>query len=152
VELRRYYLMARRWAWMIALAAVIAAGAAYIVSSRQPKLYRATSTLIINQAQTSSRPGFTDVSASQQIAKTYAAVATSWPVLSSAAKSLGLGNNVVSSRCPCLVADGKTNSEIGTALKLAEKTVKNYISRIFSKLNITARSQAAVYAIRTGMV
>ncbi|MBV8364547.1 MAG: response regulator transcription factor, partial [Candidatus Eremiobacteraeota bacterium] len=30
------------------------------------------------------------------------------------------------------------------------KTVKNHVSRIFSKLNISARSQAAVHAIRSG--
>ncbi len=51
-----------------------------------------------------------------------------------------------------LIAGGLSNKEISSRLKLSEKTVKNHISRIFSKLNITARTQAAVHAIKTGMV
>lgn len=49
-----------------------------------------------------------------------------------------------------LIAGGLSNKEISSKLKLSEKTVKNYISRIFSKLNVTARTQAAVYAIKAG--
>jgi len=51
-----------------------------------------------------------------------------------------------------LIAEGLANREISARLSLSEKTVKNYVNRIFSKLNITARTQAAVYAIRTGMI
>jgi DNA-binding NarL/FixJ family response regulator len=51
-----------------------------------------------------------------------------------------------------LIAQGMSNKEIGAKLCLSEKTVKNHISRIFSKLNINARAQAVVYALRTGMV
>ena len=50
-----------------------------------------------------------------------------------------------------LIAAGLSNKEISLRLTLSEKTVKNHISRIFSKLNISARSQAAVHAIRTGL-
>lgn len=51
-----------------------------------------------------------------------------------------------------LIAGGLSNKEISDRLQLSEKTVKNHISRIFSKLNVTARTQAAVHAIKTGMV
>jgi|SRR5579872_4012315 len=51
-----------------------------------------------------------------------------------------------------LIAGGLSNKEISSQLSVSEKTVKNHISRIFSKLNITARTQAAVHAIRTGLV
>ena len=51
-----------------------------------------------------------------------------------------------------LIASGLSNREIGDRLILSEKTVKNHISRIFSKLQITARTQAAIYAIKTGLV
>lgn len=43
-----------------------------------------------------------------------------------------------------LVATGKTNKEIATQMKLSDKTVKNYLSNMFEKLQITRRSQAAV--------
>lgn len=49
-----------------------------------------------------------------------------------------------------LIATGFSNKEISVKLKLSEKTIKNYVSRIFSKLNVTARTQAAVYAIKAG--
>jgi DNA-binding NarL/FixJ family response regulator len=50
-----------------------------------------------------------------------------------------------------LIAFGLSNKEIGVQLSLAEKTVKNHITRIFSKIQVTARTQAAIYAIRNGM-
>jgi DNA-binding NarL/FixJ family response regulator len=50
-----------------------------------------------------------------------------------------------------LIACGLSNREIGERLILSEKTVKNHISRIFAKLQITARTQAAIYAIRNGI-
>jgi len=47
-----------------------------------------------------------------------------------------------------LVADGKTNREIGDDLHLAEKTVKNYVSSILSKLEVARRAEAAAYLAR----
>jgi two-component system, NarL family, response regulator DevR len=47
-----------------------------------------------------------------------------------------------------LVADGKTNREIGEELHLAEKTVKNYVSSILSKLEVARRAEAAAYLAR----
>ncbi len=46
------------------------------------------------------------------------------------------------------VADGKTNQEIGEELHLAEKTVKNYVSSILSKLEVARRAEAAAYLAR----
>jgi two-component system, NarL family, response regulator DevR len=47
-----------------------------------------------------------------------------------------------------MVADGKTNKEIGDELDLAEKTVKNYVSSILSKLEVARRAEAAAYLAR----
>lgn len=47
-----------------------------------------------------------------------------------------------------LVADGFTNREIGNKLRLAEKTVKNYVSTILSKLEVARRAEAAAYLAR----
>jgi len=43
------------------------------------------------------------------------------------------------------IAEGLTNKEVGNALGLSEKTVKNYLASVFDKLQVTRRSQAAVY-------
>lgn len=50
-----------------------------------------------------------------------------------------------------LIGQGLSNRDIGRRLILSEKTVKNHVSHIFSKLHFTARSQAAVHAIRNGL-
>jgi two-component system response regulator DevR len=47
------------------------------------------------------------------------------------------------SRVVALVAEGKTNREIGEALGLSEKTVKNYLSNAMEKLNTSRRAQVA---------
>lgn len=47
-----------------------------------------------------------------------------------------------------MIADGKTNREIGTTLHLAEKTVKNYVTSILSKLEVARRAEAAAYLAR----
>jgi two-component system, NarL family, response regulator DevR len=52
------------------------------------------------------------------------------------------------SRILALIAEGLTNGEIGTTLSLAEKTVRNYVSSILGKLEVTRRSQAAAYLAR----
>jgi NarL family two-component system response regulator LiaR len=51
-----------------------------------------------------------------------------------------------------LIAEGLSNKEISARLNLSEKTIKNHISRIFSKLSICARSQAAVHAAKLGLI
>jgi DNA-binding NarL/FixJ family response regulator len=47
-----------------------------------------------------------------------------------------------------LIADGLTNRQIADQIHLAEKTVKNYVSNILTKLGMERRTQAAVYAAR----
>jgi DNA-binding NarL/FixJ family response regulator len=47
-----------------------------------------------------------------------------------------------------LIAEGLTNREIAEELYLAEKTVKNYVSNLLSKLEMSRRSEAAAYAAK----
>lgn len=50
------------------------------------------------------------------------------------------------------IGDGKTNQEISNELYIGVKTVKTHVSNILSKLNVTDRTQAAVYANRNGLM
>ncbi len=47
-----------------------------------------------------------------------------------------------------LVVEGKTNQGIGLALGISEKTVEKYLEAVFSKLGVSSRVEAAVYAVR----
>jgi two-component system, NarL family, response regulator DevR len=47
-----------------------------------------------------------------------------------------------------LIAEGKTNRQIGEEMFLAEKTVKNYVSHLLAKLGMARRTEAAAYAAR----
>lgn len=48
-----------------------------------------------------------------------------------------------------LIAERMTNRQIGTELFLAEKTVKDYVSNVLTKLGLSRRTEAAIFALRT---
>jgi DNA-binding NarL/FixJ family response regulator len=51
-----------------------------------------------------------------------------------------------------LLARGKANKQIATSLYVTEKTVKAHVSSILAKLGVQSRTQAALYAVRAGLV
>jgi DNA-binding NarL/FixJ family response regulator len=67
-------------------------------------------------------------------------------------------STVAESLSPCereilrLLANGQSNAEIAAQLFLSEGTVRNYVSGIFTKLGVTDRTQAAVIALRHGLL
>ena len=50
------------------------------------------------------------------------------------------------------MAFGKYNKEIGEKLNISERTVKNHISSIFKKINVSDRTQAAIFAIKNDLI
>lgn len=51
-----------------------------------------------------------------------------------------------------LIARGRSNKEIARGLNIGEETVKSHVSNILGKLGVTSRTQAALYAMRLGLV
>jgi DNA-binding NarL/FixJ family response regulator len=51
-----------------------------------------------------------------------------------------------------LIAEGRSNKEIAAALHLTEGTIKGYVSTVFDKLGVDDRTQAALYAVKHGLV
>lgn len=51
-----------------------------------------------------------------------------------------------------LLAQGYSNKELAQSLSLSEKTVKTHVSNILGKLGVPSRTQAALYAVRIGLV
>ena len=51
-----------------------------------------------------------------------------------------------------LIAQGHSNKEVAQLLGLSDKTVKTHVHRVLAKLGLPSRTQAALYAIRIGLV
>jgi len=47
---------------------------------------------------------------------------------------------------------GKTNNEIAAELQISERTARTHVSTILGKLDLTSRTQAALWAVRQGLV
>lgn len=51
-----------------------------------------------------------------------------------------------------LVAKGRRNAKIAHELCISIRTVENHLYHIFDKLNVSSRTEAALYALRTGLL
>ena len=51
-----------------------------------------------------------------------------------------------------LIASGKSNKEIALTLNISETTVKTHVSKILAKLNLSSRTQVALFAVQVGLV
>jgi DNA-binding NarL/FixJ family response regulator len=90
------------------------------------------------------------------------AAAAGWVQLSSAAmarlieqvKDPPTTNHLTDRETDVLVmlAQGKANKEIARELRLGQQTVKTHVSNILAKLGLHSRTQAAIYAVQTGLV
>jgi len=55
-------------------------------------------------------------------------------------------------RVLAMVAQGFRNSKIAAELVISQRTVENHLYHIFDKLGVSSRTQAAIYALQTGLV
>ena len=90
MELRQYANLLLKWLWLIILGTVLAAGTAYLVSSRMAPIYRATTTLYISPASTTLLTDYTSILTSNLLAKTYGELIKKRPVMEQAITQLGL--------------------------------------------------------------
>jgi DNA-binding NarL/FixJ family response regulator len=73
---------------------------------------------------------------------------------SSGASATGVGKNLTKREREilALVAEGMSNREIADKLVLSPETVKSHVAAILEKLNVSDRTQAAIFAVRNGLV
>lgn len=90
VELRRQISIIRAWLPLLVVSVLLAAGAAFAVSSVLPKVYEARATLIVGQSLSTVSPNLDQILVSQRISTTYASVATKRPILDGVIKQLSL--------------------------------------------------------------
>jgi capsular polysaccharide biosynthesis protein len=90
-DLRRYLALAWQWAWLLALAALLAAGAAFLVSRQMTPVYQASTLILVNEAPGAKAIDMGVIQTSERLARTYTEMLVSRPVLEGVIQSLGLG-------------------------------------------------------------
>ena len=90
LELRHQLGVLRAWFWLLAASVLLAAGAAYLVSSSLPKVYEGKVTLIVGQSTQAANPDLNQLLASQRLSQTYADLATTGPLLEQVIAKNGL--------------------------------------------------------------
>ena len=81
MDLRQVVKLVRRWWWLLLLGPLLAGATAYGVSSRQRPMYRASTTLLVNPAQSTATFDSNAVLAGNSLADTYQELVRTWPVL-----------------------------------------------------------------------
>lgn len=91
MELRRYLETFYKWLWLLVLGTVLAGGVAYLASQAMPPVYRASTTLLVNQPVSPlSLDAYNAILSSERLTKTYAELIRKRPVLDEVNESLGL--------------------------------------------------------------
>jgi len=88
MDLKHYAVMLWRWLWLILLATGIAAGTSYFATRQMPRVYQASTTLVVGQSLQNPNPNTELLNISQQLAQTYAQIATTDPFLQNALDDL----------------------------------------------------------------
>lgn len=89
-ELRRYIGLFMRWAWLFALAIVLAGSVAYFISFKITPVYQATTTMLISEAPSTRSTDYASLLTSERLTQTYSQLITKQPVLEGVIEQLGL--------------------------------------------------------------
>lgn len=90
MELQDYWNIAKKWWWLAVACVLISTVSSYIGTLDMPRIYQATTTVMVGQSLQQANPSSTDLYIAQQLAQTYAEVVKRRPVLEGAAGALGL--------------------------------------------------------------
>jgi non-specific protein-tyrosine kinase len=90
VELRRYFLVLRKWFWLVILTVALSAGSAYVFSINQPALYQSSTTIMVGQFVNQANPNGGDLGIAYWLAQSYVLVVKQEPVLQATINALKL--------------------------------------------------------------
>lgn len=91
MDLRRQISVARRWLILFVVAMGVGGVAGYVGSSLEKPVYEARTTVLVGQSLSAANPDYNQILASQRLSATYAAVATTRPILDAVSRELKLG-------------------------------------------------------------
>ena len=81
MEIRKYWTILRRWIWLVVLGALLAGTVTYLVSRRMTPVYQTYATLLVTPGSAQSTDSYTNLIASERLARTYAQLLTSSPIM-----------------------------------------------------------------------
>jgi non-specific protein-tyrosine kinase len=90
MELGQYFSIVKRWWWLMVACVAVATASSYYGTTKMPRIYQATTTVMVGQSLEQVNPNSQDLWMSQQLAQTYAEMVKRQPILQSAAQALGL--------------------------------------------------------------
>jgi capsular polysaccharide biosynthesis protein len=90
MELKQYVSTLWKWSWLIVLSTAIAAVSSFWATSRMPRIYMTSTTLMVGRYLQTANPTGEDFAISQQLAQTYVQLVRRQPVLQAAIEALGL--------------------------------------------------------------
>lgn len=90
MEIRYYWSVLLKWGWLVVLSTALAAGLSYRANTRAPKLYQASTSILVGRSLQAQNPNPNDFAADQALAKDYTQVATGQAILQATITSLGL--------------------------------------------------------------
>jgi succinoglycan biosynthesis transport protein ExoP len=90
MQLEQYFAVIRKWLWLIVLSVLVSTISGYLGTLRMPRIYQATTTVMVGQVLEQPDPNTQDLYLSQQLAYTYADMARRRPILEGVAEALGL--------------------------------------------------------------
>ncbi len=135
MDLRRYLVLIWKWAWLLALCALLGGGAAYYTSLRATPMYEASSTLRISSPDSTGMSDYTALLTGQSLAQTYAQLLTKDPVLDGVIRSMELGMSTEELRKAVSVQTVRDTGLIEITVRHADpamaQAVANEIPRIF---------------------
>ena len=117
MELKQYFDPIKKWWWLVVASTLVAAVSAYVAVSRVPRIYQASTTVMVGQGLQSANPNSQDLNISQQLAQTYRVMVTQQPILSGAAEMLGL---------PYVPSAGNVNAWLVPGTNLMGIAVRDY--------------------------
>lgn len=90
MELRRYFLVLRKWVWLVILTIALTAGSAYFYSLNQPALYQSSTTIMVGQFVNQANPNGGDLGIAYWLAQTYVLVVKQEPTMQATINALKL--------------------------------------------------------------
>jgi succinoglycan biosynthesis transport protein ExoP len=90
MELRQYFDVIKKWWWLVAACVLVASVSSYLGTRQMPRIYQATTTLMVGQTLEQANPNSQDLWLGQQLAQTYARMVGRQPIRRAAAEALGL--------------------------------------------------------------